>query len=166
MNVFVYGTLRKGSCRDRRLPGPRVPAVLRGYELHQMAGADFPYITENLEAFVLGELVTVASHEATDVLDRLDRIEGHPVFYTRREVTVEMIGGPTVNCNEAFVEAWTYPMPEHRQRDGGLIPTGDFFDFRKERLYVNIDGEDRIVGEDEFEAFKEKHCPGYKTTAE
>jgi gamma-glutamylcyclotransferase (GGCT)/AIG2-like uncharacterized protein YtfP len=126
-----------------------------------MAGADFPYITENPETFVLGELVTVASHEAADILDRLDRIEGHPVFYTRREVVVQVIE----DCNlREKVEAWTYPMPEHRQRDGGLIPTGDFFDFRKDRLYINIVGEARIVGEDEFEWYKEVYCPGYKTT--
>ena len=68
-----------------------------------------------------------------------------------------------LECLSRLVEAWTYTMPEMRQRDGGLIPTGDFFDFRQDKLYINIDGEDRIVGEDEFEWFKEKHCPGYKT---
>ena len=160
MRIFVYGTLRKGSCRDQRLPGHRKPAVLRGYELHQMGGADFPYIAENPKGFVLGELVKVEPEDATETLRRLDAIEGLPSFYLRQEVEVEVLGKGT---KEAFVEAWTYTMPEPRQRDGGLIPTGDFFDFRQDRLYVNIDGEDRIVGEDEFEWFKEKHCPGYKT---
>ena len=151
MKVFVYGTLRKGSCRDGRLEGGRLPAVLKGFELHQMAGADFPYIAESPEGFVLGELVCVAPSEATEYLDRLDAIEGHPRFYTREEVNVIPLveTSPDLESRDR-VEAWVYTMPEARQRDGGLIETGDFFDFPG-----NLRHSEREVSPGIFRRYKE-----------
>ncbi len=164
MKVFVYGTLRMGSCRDHRLPGNRQIAVLKGYELHQMAGADFPYIAENPEGFVLGELVEVPSNKATKVLERLDAIEGHPHFYMREEVVVTPVHinpGPPGTFHVSH-ECWTYTMPRHRQHDGGLIPSGDFFDFPG-----NLQHRERAFGTTFLQAYKGRHpCPGCKTTNE
>lgn len=87
--VFVYGSLRKGESNHRLLavPGARlIMAKARtepGYELRELGA--FPGMVRGGAGEVIGEVYEV--DEAT--LAALDRLEGHPGFYTRSPVALE-----------------------------------------------------------------------------
>lgn len=95
--VFVYGTLKSGYGNNRSLLSN---ATLVGdatttdgcYGLYAISDSDaFPIMTEG-EGDVRGEVWFVTDEELED----LDRLEGHPSFYTR------------VKVNTTLGECWGY----------------------------------------------------------
>jgi gamma-glutamylcyclotransferase (GGCT)/AIG2-like uncharacterized protein YtfP len=106
--VFTYGTLRKGCSRnyvlkDSSFLGEATTAAK--YSLYSLGS--FPALTVDGKTSVLGELYEVSD----EVLDLLDRIEGHPNFYTRsmveisngEEVYAYFLDGEFDNCS--FIES-------------------------------------------------------------
>lgn len=90
--VFVYGTLKRGQCRDRAWPvAPQNvrPAFVRGI---LWGRDDYPALLPG-DGLVLGELWRFAPGDMAIVLTKLDEIEGtegnspHDLYH-RREVEV------------------------------------------------------------------------------
>jgi gamma-glutamylcyclotransferase (GGCT)/AIG2-like uncharacterized protein YtfP len=85
--LFVYGTLQSGQSRHHLLANLRYEkATLRGYRKLQPPELGFPFIVEDPEASVLGEIY----YEVTpDQWEELDRVEGEGSLYHRILVEVE-----------------------------------------------------------------------------
>ena len=90
--VFVYGTLKKGKSNHDLLKNSKFlnKAILNCATMHSLG--HYPAIKNGL-GHVHGEVYEVDAV----TMDRLDRLEGHPVFY-KREI-VDLSGGQ---------KAWTY----------------------------------------------------------
>lgn len=94
VRVFVYGTLREGEGNHRLLPsdkGTFKTVVLKGFRLY-LEG--LPYAIQGSEDDeMVAELWTfdLEPQEATALVERLDRLEGHPHFYIRTLLWVNSI---------------------------------------------------------------------------
>jgi gamma-glutamylcyclotransferase (GGCT)/AIG2-like uncharacterized protein YtfP len=74
----------------------------------------YPYVISTEARYpIVGELYAVDD----DALHLLDKMEGHPRYYTRREIAVYVEGIEYI--------AWMY----FRDPPGTLLPTGDFKSF-------------------------------------
>lgn len=102
MNVLVYGTLRRGLGNNRGyLAGSRYVGTLTVDGLACYEYCDrFPMaIMKN------GEKTVCEMYEVSEkTLARLDRLEGHPGFYTRVEIDVSH---PNTPSTRAFVYVGT-----------------------------------------------------------
>jgi gamma-glutamylaminecyclotransferase len=87
--VFVYGSLLHGEPNHRLLTVPGARLIMAnawtepGYELHDLGA--FPGMVRGGAGAIIGEVYEV--DEAT--LAALDRLEGHPSFYTRTRIALE-----------------------------------------------------------------------------
>ena len=111
--VLVYGSLKSGFHNHDWLGEHAEPmgdaCTLDHFAM--VAGPGFPFALETQHApnapagFLAGELYAVDD----DTLDALDRLESHPSFYRRREVTV-------VPDDEALpvVKAWLYVLTPYK----------------------------------------------------
>ena len=86
MKVLVYGTLKKGHGNNMLLQGSEFLRAgefkVHGCQLRANDESPFPYLFKKFNQKTIpfyGELWEVD----TDTLDDLDRLEGHPNFYTR-----------------------------------------------------------------------------------
>jgi len=98
--VFVYGTLRPGQANHDLIEAFVVDhwaATLPGYGL--WSNGAFP-AARPAAALVRGDLLQV--EEPSEVLVRLDRLEGHPDFYRRRR--------GRVRTGLGWHEAWFYEL--------------------------------------------------------
>jgi len=90
MDVFVYGTLKQGQCRNHVLTNyggtllgkAEVQGVL--YDL----GAYPAAVLTNANKTFLGEVWSIPDDQSEECLQVLDRIEGHPDYYQRARITV------------------------------------------------------------------------------
>jgi gamma-glutamylcyclotransferase (GGCT)/AIG2-like uncharacterized protein YtfP len=90
MQIFVYGTLKRGFWNHHYLSGARYvgTGLVRGYAIYgKKTGFGIPYATRvgGDEALVWGEVYDVPE----SVLQDLDRLEGHPHTYKRVPCVVE-----------------------------------------------------------------------------
>ena len=110
--IFVYGSLRHGHVnhallRDAHYHG--TGATEQRFAMYLVCG--YPYVTSTEARYpIVGELYTVDFY----TLDILDKMEGHPHYYVRRETPVII--------NDERVLAWMY----FRDPRGSLMSTGDF----------------------------------------
>ena len=106
--LFTYGTLKKGHGNHRVLDGATylgTASTEPTFTMLHLGG--FPGIIRGGETAVQGELYKVTSQQ---MMDRLDRLEGHPTFYERQPIKVNPSDGP-----EITVEAYVLP-PEWASR--------------------------------------------------
>jgi len=128
--VFVYGTLRKGDCRNRMLVEATcvaAEAYLDGFDLLDMGS--FPGIVPTESASVTrvrGEVYDVSD----DLLADLDVVEGFQEdrpddsLYLRQEVTVKIFGSEDIE-----VLTYIYNERRYRRHDRhNIIESGDWFD--------------------------------------
>ena len=110
--IFVYGTLRKGHCNHHLLKDAHcygVGSSEASYAMYLKNG--YPYITSSEARYpIVGELYSVDD----DTLAQLDKFEGHPRYYERREIPVIM--------REERYDAWMY----FRDPPGVLMQCGDY----------------------------------------
>jgi gamma-glutamylaminecyclotransferase len=110
--VFVYGTLRKGHCNHHLLKDASCYGVGKTetcYAMYLKNG--YPYITSSEARYpIAGELYSVDE----DTLRALDKFEGHPRYYERRQTPV-IVGEKRYN-------AWVY----FRDPPGILMLGGDY----------------------------------------
>ena len=110
--VFVYGTLRSGHSNHHLMKDAHsygVGSTDASYAMYLISG--YPYVTSSETRYpIVGEMFGVDD----DTLQTLDRMEGHPRFYERRETAVT-VGG------EHYV-AWMY----FRDPQGILMQSGDY----------------------------------------
>jgi gamma-glutamylaminecyclotransferase len=112
--VFVYGTLRQAHS-NHQLIGDAfcygVGSTREKYAMYITGG--YPYVTSTEACYpIVGELYAVDD----DTLDILDKMEGHPRYYTRRQIVLDVEG--------VEYTAWMY----FRDPRGRLMPTGDYND--------------------------------------
>lgn len=87
--LFVYGTLMKGFGNHHLLETSEFIGLARTCEKYAMFAAGFPFVNPTLHRTVIsGEVYLIETEEA---LLRLDRLEGHPDYYVRTEIDVELI---------------------------------------------------------------------------
>jgi gamma-glutamylcyclotransferase (GGCT)/AIG2-like uncharacterized protein YtfP len=110
--VFVYGSLLSGLHNHDVLGGARCVGLGETAPSYTMVSLGaYPGVVEGGRGRVVGEVYEV---NAT-TLARLDRLEGHPRFYTRK--WVRLVDGS---------EAWMYVLPWAHARRGERIPGGDW----------------------------------------
>lgn len=150
--VFSYGTLKRGQPNhhhmaagiesgDCELVGFGVTLTRYPLIVDQLFNIPFLLdVTDNLNAMnVEGEVYSV-----NDVmLERLDRIERHPVFYTRREIPV-CINGNTEQL------AWCYLMHNFR-KDFLQLPAVQKYDSKDYPAFLA--GSQRPPTEEEMQKF-------------
>jgi gamma-glutamylaminecyclotransferase len=110
--VFVYGTLRNAHSNHHLMKDAYsygVGSTEACYAMYLISG--YPYVTSSENRYpIVGEMYGVDD----DTLQTLDRMEGHPRFYERRETAV-IVG------DEHYV-AWMY----FRDPQGILMLSGDY----------------------------------------
>lgn len=112
-SVFVYGTLRKGLAWHHLLEGSVSSGIGTTQEMYAMYADGIPYVCENEKiSHIKGEIYLVDD----SALKRLDRLEGHPDWYERKEVIINSDSGET--------KAWIYFNPTPK---GKLVASGDFY---------------------------------------
>jgi len=105
--VFVYGTLMSGHPNNHLLEGlVGVTAVTVDSHYKMQNHGGFPSISKGGNTQVVGEVFEVNQHQ----LARLDRLENHPNWYKREEVSVTL-------GNAEVVTAWVYIMSSERRWD-------------------------------------------------
>lgn len=112
--VFVYGTLRQNHSNHHLMRDAYFYGIGRTCDKYTMyIKAGYPFVTSIEASYpITGELYAVDD----DTLVVLDKIEGHPRYYTRRAITVNVEG--------VEYDAWMY----FRDPQGKLVPTGDYND--------------------------------------
>ena len=118
MLVAVYGSLRKGLGNHYLLEDATYlgTTTTQGFTMYSLGG--FPYIKPSSNSSdIIIEVYKVTPEEFT----RLDRLEGYPRFYDRKEIKTE------------FGTAWIYFIDEHR--DVPKVPNGDWLQYTKETEY-------------------------------
>lgn len=125
--VAVYGSLRKGLGNHALLA--HVKSFEEGvteeqFKMYSLGG--FPAITEEEGAGVVVEVYDV--DDAT--MRRLDRLEGYPSFYDRKEVTVELSSGGSV-------KSWIYFMHESPTYNSGIVENNDWYKYLESNSMYN-----------------------------
>jgi gamma-glutamylcyclotransferase (GGCT)/AIG2-like uncharacterized protein YtfP len=121
--LFVYGTLRPPQADtpaddSRYFPAladhirTHIPATLAGADLYDLGA--YPAATPGT-GVIQGDLLQIDAA----ALPIADRIEGHPTFYRRAQVTVQTMTGP--------VSAWIYWAPPGLATGRLRITNGDWF---------------------------------------
>lgn len=91
VKIFVYGTLMKGYSNHFLLKECTFIGNARTVDKFALFAEDFPFVVSTLhDTHIYGELYNVLGSEN---LLRLDELEGHPDYYTRSGVEVELIEG-------------------------------------------------------------------------
>lgn len=104
--VFVYGSLLSGLHNHRLLEGARFLGEARTRPLYTMTNLGaYPSVAHGGKTSILGEVWEVSAGQRA----RLDRLEGHPRFYTRSYV--HLVGEPH---RRHWVEAYFLDEPQHR----------------------------------------------------
>ena len=99
--VFVYGSLRRGFYNHSVLHGATLlsdrAVTARRWHMVSIGGA-YPAVVRGIasKTKITGEIYGVSA----EGLDRLDRLEGHPSYYTRQLIAFDQAGGL----------AWCYTM--------------------------------------------------------
>lgn len=108
--VFVYGTLRRGERNAGLLDAVaagRRPARLDDHALYAGPEQGLPYAVPEPGGIVVGELVTIGPDRHDDVLEALDRLEGHRPDhgpYRRVARSIRRLDGDA----ERTTRAWVY----------------------------------------------------------
>lgn len=130
--IFVYGTLKRGQCREDCWPRPPLsvqPAFVRG---RLLCLGPFPGLVEGGQ-WVRGEAWKIAHHDLAETIQTLDQIEGFQQpreanQYERIEIDLfARLGGPAIG------RAITYRLADSRLRHRGRHveansgPSGDAY---------------------------------------
>eukprot|EP00088_Acartia_fossae_P071169 TRINITY_DN9712_c0_g1_i1.p1 TRINITY_DN9712_c0_g1~~TRINITY_DN9712_c0_g1_i1.p1 ORF type:complete len:164 (-),score=27.44 TRINITY_DN9712_c0_g1_i1:133-624(-) len=116
VKVFVYGTLKRGEPNHGLLSSAGngfqkllgIAKTSKSFPLVIASRYNIPYLLdkEGTGNRVEGELYEVDQQ----MLARLDVLEDHPKYYTRREETVQLIE----NANDTPIAAWIYLFPKYK----------------------------------------------------
>lgn len=120
--VFVYGTLLEGLHNHHLLEGSRKVGAGWSVEKMVMRHKGVPFVSRQEAVCVIrGEVYEVNAQ----TLRRLDKLEGHPTWYRREEIEVEVEGGPGGR-------AWVYLLGDMGE-GATLIGDGDYRAFVQRR---------------------------------
>lgn len=120
--VFVYGTLLQGLHNHHLLEGSRKVGAGWSKERMVMRHKGVPFVSRQEEVCrIRGEVYEVNG----PTLQRLDKLEGHPTWYRREEIEVELEGG-------AGVRAYVYMLGDMGE-GASVIGDGDYRAFVQHR---------------------------------
>jgi len=90
--LFVYGTLKRGFWNNRLLSDSRFIGTGKTIDQYPMVCRGVPFLINHagLGHRVLGEVYSVSDA----VLKSTDRLEGHPDWYERKMINIEMDQSP------------------------------------------------------------------------
>lgn len=120
--VFVYGTLLSGMHNNRFMQGSTLIGTGTTVEEYTMYAEGIPFVSKkepgDVSAPVVGEVYEVP----TQGMRALDRLEGHPDFYKREQVSVS-VGAVVKPCWVYFCDA----------RYGNVVEDCDYRAYMKRR---------------------------------
>lgn len=119
--VFVYGTLKKGFGNHRLLSGAVFvgeAVTVNNYALY-VSGIPYAYKEETISK-IHGELYLVDR----ETLQSLDMLEGHPDWYRREEVMINLKNNTSTFSD--LISAWLYfsLSPSGSLVEGGVYERG------------------------------------------
>lgn len=118
--IFVYGTLRTRESRNHVLRNADFLGMYNSLPLYTMYDlGSFPCISEGGKTKIVGELYEVDDY----TLDVLDMIEGHPSFYTRKEILLAESDGLAM---KDYTEAYFLD-----KKGSPKIKSGDWYERKK-----------------------------------
>jgi gamma-glutamylcyclotransferase (GGCT)/AIG2-like uncharacterized protein YtfP len=111
--VFVYGTLKRGYGNNALINKSKVISLkVNAPGINLYSSGPLPFAARG-NGTAIGEL-----YEVDDiVLAKLDKLEGHPVFYKREKTKVQLASGE--------VEAWIYLCDKYAKQNL-LIQSGEW----------------------------------------
>lgn len=141
---FVYGTLQSGqgnhhlfgpserigagnTYRAKHIESMQYSATVRGFRMFTSGSYPACYPSDSNADKVSGQLIWVQPESYDSVLNAVDRLEGHPDFFTRIVVSVEyslvVEGKGNAYTNEKHISpAWMYQGPG--KPSGTPVPSG------------------------------------------
>lgn len=112
MIVFVYGSLKQGFHNHRLMEGATYVGEAQVAGAKMFSLGSFPAVVHGT-GVVYGEVWEVSGAQA----QALDRLEGHPTFYKREELLVEMDDG---ELHSAWVYIYQGDTSRNRHIEGGV----------------------------------------------
>jgi len=107
--IFVYGTLKRGCFNDYMLKDSEFIDEVITKDPYLLIHDSLPFLIKNSDheysTKIKGELYEVTD----DVFKKIDKLEGHPTFYTRQCIWVINKGN--------MVYAWCYFINDHFVND-------------------------------------------------
>lgn len=122
MLIFVYGTLMRGFSNHRLMKNCKFVGIARTVEKYGLFVADFPFVTDKVKSnHIHGELYEILD---SATLENLDELEGHPDWYERKPISVNLEGG---DGSVSLVSAMLY-FNEHSDTNGDIevVSSGSF----------------------------------------
>lgn len=135
----MYGTLMRGFGNNRLLEGQRFVCTARTVERYAMFQSGIPFVHPvDPRTKIVGELWEVVS---ADAMRKLDQLEGHPDWYKRTTIQVELEAGqqptagggppqPVIQSAEIYFNSLVSDRPGERIEisDATEIKSGNFHD--------------------------------------
>jgi gamma-glutamylaminecyclotransferase len=101
MKIFVYGTLMKGFGNNRLLEHSEFVGKAITKNKYTMRERGIPFVNEHKETSkIYGEVYNVDK----PTLRALDSLEGHPRWYYRKEIDLELEDGESIKAEIYFNE--------------------------------------------------------------
>jgi gamma-glutamylcyclotransferase (GGCT)/AIG2-like uncharacterized protein YtfP len=127
MRYFAYGSNMDPRTMHRTAPGAEAvgPGRLNGYRLEFNVYSDrWEGGAANLEPDQDGHVWGVVWEVSEEALDSLDTFVGHPTFYRREDVDVEVAGSDPAACvtyRVAHQRGYVRPTPQYLARLRGAV---------------------------------------------
>ena len=116
IELFVYGSLRHGGVHWQNHLAPAVGISAVTDAAYTMRSRErVPIVERGGDTAITGELFDVDA----ETLAAIDRLEGHPNWYTRVEIDVHLASGEVRR-------AWIYLMTPGQHEDSAIIASGDW----------------------------------------
>lgn len=122
MRFAVYGTLRKGYSNHVLLVDTRFIGTGVTSEPYRLTANGIPFVSKKDP--VSKVKVEIYETDNEDIISDVDALEGHPRFYKREEISVDLEDGSNVTAELYFCEG---------RENGTLIESGDYADYRTRR---------------------------------
>jgi gamma-glutamylcyclotransferase (GGCT)/AIG2-like uncharacterized protein YtfP len=122
MRFAVYGTLRKGYGNHSLLLGTNFIGAGLTSEPYRLTANGIPFVSK--ESPVSKVKVEVYETDNEDIISDVDSLEGHPRFYRREEIFVDLEDGSKVSAELYFCSG---------RESNTLIESGDYADYRTRR---------------------------------
>ena len=123
--IAVYGTLRIGGRLNYHLDGSRHIGMARTVAPYKMISHNDGY-PELLELPGACPVVVDLYEVDGETLKCLDRIERHPYWYCRKQVTIQSSDGKAI-----LGQAWIYFMQRQPRTDAKVVENGDWIEYEK-----------------------------------
>jgi len=116
--MFVYGTLRSGFSNNRYMNDSRKVGLAKTVDRFTLTSSGIPFVSHEPLHRVVGEVYEVPNSS----VPYIDQLEGHPRWYKREEVLVEITEGEKAGQK---CKAWLY-FNDSSASGCPVIESGDF----------------------------------------